>query len=180
MILNVKRIDGILRKFDINISQFYFLHCLHTKEYDALLFSSNRNLSDMEDIDLLEDKGYIEFDGHKGLKNCIVSKEFIDALYLDIDKAGQEFFDAYPSYLEVNGRQILAKKGDKDLLMQQYCEDISYDAEKHQLILKAMKIAKQKGILNMAIRNFIESKLYDDILSLLDKPEDNVEFREMI
>ena len=42
--------------------------------------------------------------------------------------------------------------------MQQYCEDISYDAEKHQLILKAMKIAKQKGILNMAIRNFIESK----------------------
>ena len=136
-----------------------------------------------KDISDLVAKGILEYDGRDlttNIKDYVISQMFLDEFFLDIDKAGQEFYDAYPSYIDIDGRKILAKKGDKDALIAKYCKDINYDKEMHNKILLALPIAEKQGSLNMAIRNFIESGLYKDIVGLLDKPNEDVEFRESI
>jgi hypothetical protein len=177
-------LDGILRKFGISISQFYVLNCIHNNEKEALDYHAMLDSNFLEDLKILEGAELLEYDGDNSkpmlIDNYVLSQFFIDNFYLDIDKAGKEFYDAYPSYLEIDGRKVLTKKGDRDALMRMYCAGIGNDLEKHQQVLKALKIAEQQGSLNMAIRNFIESELYLDILDLLDKPNRNVEFRESI
>jgi len=184
MIFEIKKLDGILNKFNITISQLYILNCIYCKEIQAIKNHIDKNVDTfLNDLKYLESLSYLEYHG-RDIENIdffdyALTESFINQMYLDVDKAGNEFFNAYPSYIEINGNKILAKKGDRDALIEQYCKDINYDIEKHNKILKAIPIAIAQGSLNMAIRNFIESKLYDDLLKLVDS-DTNIEFREMI
>jgi len=55
------------------------------------------------------------------------------------------------------------------LYVEKYVQHINFDMEKHNNIIAGLKIAKERHLITVAIRNFIDSEMYDILLELKEQ-----------
>ena len=175
--IDTKKLTKLLIKYNLNPEEFYVVDALCKKEYLSLKsYIESRGEFAIDILKTLEEKAYIEYWGKDGLYNIhdiLVTDNFYNNIYIDEEIAGEEFFKAYPSFISIDGKMIMSKKCDKDLYTEKYCKDIGFDKDRHEKIIKGLGIAKKKGLINMAIRNFIDSKAYDILEELVDQYKDS-------
>ena len=175
--INTKKLTSLLIKYNLSPEEFYILDALYKKEHRALKdYIESRGNFNIKILETLEEKEYIQYWGKDGTYNVtdiLVTDKFYNNIYIDSEIAGDEFFKTYPSFISIDGKMIMSKKCDRDLYVEKYCKDIGFDKERHIKIIEGLKIAKAKSLINMAIRNFIDSQMYDILEELHDNYKDS-------
>lgn len=183
MLINSKRITQICKKYSISIEQFWILYLRITDDWENLQLYCDDFTIKLEIILDLEAKGYIE-----PLHECIKNRteplemfdispigEIIDKLFVESKFAGTQLFTVFPKYIKVNGNTVVATQGetingtyyDKDKLIEVYSSKIGHDKELHTKILNAVKIGKDRNLINFVLRKFIMDELWENLFEII-------------
>lgn len=185
--IDVKQLTKIMKKYDLqSIEGLLLAHCsfMEGPEYlefmEIILKQLGKDKFSKDSIQEMIDKKIIDGRFIKDLDDLsygdiFITDEFMNAYYIDSNKAGQELWDAYPNTTIIDGRSVILKKGerigdtywDKDSLIALYSKKIAASKELHESIIKKVKIANQSGLLNFTIRSFIFDSLYESLDDLI-------------
>jgi hypothetical protein len=97
------------------------------------------------------------------------NKNFLKKYYKDTNQAGKEFFDAYPSFINIGGKMCSIKNFTKAGLFtfedfcRYYSKAIKNSKVSHDRIMEALEFAKENNLINYTILEFIASKKYLEI-----------------
>ena len=183
MIINIKKLNKILIKYQITPNQFYVLYLVYRKDWSSLHEYVNQVVRKLEqegrkfsgfsledELEPLVEKGYLEHWGkHFETLDLMVTPNFTELLFIDSEDAGDELFKTYPQWLSINGSKIVAKSCDMDLYKKRYADKISNDLILHNKIIVALKRAKDQNLINFKIANFIDGELWT---ALFENEED--------
>lgn len=158
------KIVEICAKHNITVEEFFILECVY-KEKFSLLEEYCKENDITHSVENLAEKEYLEGDAVRELE---LLPKFFDEVYIDSNTAGKEFFRAYPSLIEVNGRQIASKSCNREYYLEKYGELIGNDRAYHVKIIKGLKIARGKGLITNAIRKFIDGEMMDLCIEVLE------------
>ncbi len=180
-----KKLNEIFKKYNLqSLDALLLVHCAFkgTGDHLELLHSIITKLGkiDKKYIQELIDKKVIDGKFIKNIDNITfgdiyLTDEFRDQYYVDVCEAGEELWEAYPNTTIIDGRSTILKKGemyngtymDKDFLIKFYYQSIQFDKKKHEEILDLVKKARELGLINFAIRNFILGKLWESLPELI-------------
>lgn len=103
------------------------------------------------------------------------NKTFLKSWTKSSSCLGQELFNAYPSWLNVNGRLVTLKNissrfASLDDFFTFYAVQIGNNPEKHQEVLEILNWAKENDKLNSSILNFVISHQWESLKELRDNP----------
>lgn len=204
MFRNISHLINLLSNLDISADEFLLLYLIHTGNQDGLYkFVIERFLKNhkskivtfnkdnvpilnktpftKETFIRLKSKGYIEFNEDTVEQMVFsnelsVTKEFSEYLFTNSLEGGDELFEAYPDFIEINGKRMGAKvcSGTNIFDVQEtYLELIGHNREKHEEILKKIGIAKRNKnpYVNISIVNFVNQECW----KYLDTKSDNYE-----
>lgn len=106
------------------------------------------------------------------------NKHFLKGWLKQSGEMGQELFDLYPSFVEVNGKFYSLKNISKkfyslDEFYFYYSVTIGHNPEKHKEIIKILEWAKEKNLINFGILEFIASQKWIMFKEMKDKGIDN-------
>lgn len=102
-------------------------------------------------------------------KNIPINKNFIKSYIKDSNTIGKEFFDAYPSFISINGKIVSIRNFTKAGLFSFedfclfYAKAIKNCAVKHEYILDILEYAKANNLINYSILEFLASKKWEEI-----------------
>lgn len=89
---------------------------------------------------------------------------------------GQELLNAYPSFLNIQGKYVPLKDVSKrfaslDEFFNFYATQIGSNPEKHKEVMEILNWAKENNLLNFGILNFVISNQWNNLKELRDNPE---------
>lgn len=89
---------------------------------------------------------------------------------------GKELFDAYPPFININGKYAPLKDISKrfsslDEFFFFYSTQIGHNVEKHKEVMEILEWAKDNGYLNFGILSFVISNQWNALKELRDNPE---------
>jgi hypothetical protein len=97
-----------------------------------------------------------------------VTDKLAKELFFEVDKHIDELYEAYPSFILIDGKQAFLTAADRNLMSILYAKNIKRDINLHNQVIAKLK-ANYDNI-NMKIENFIKAKLWEK-LSIEDKVE---------
>ncbi|GAA4451006.1 hypothetical protein GCM10023189_12460 [Nibrella saemangeumensis] len=165
-------LDALIR-YRITPSQYVFLFLTHGRQYAALYkYGQEGNGFSAEEIQDLIDRGFIidlNKDGYYYVDFFVVTDEVGKDLFeTDREKAGLEFWNAYPVQLRDpdTGQIYSLVKTNKQRFLADYFLRIGHSDEKHQQVMEALYYAVDKGMIDMTIRQWFDSEQWTLILEL--------------
>ena len=172
IVIRDSRFLDLLCRLEITPTQFYLMYLLHTKNFAGIAQYTNEVApfpnGEVEDlvgrgmlIDMNKDNGPIYAD----LLSLTDSAQTL--LFKNIEQCGNEMWDAYPSFIMVNGAQVPAKTCDKDDIMDLYGDIIAYNPIYHRRVLELIAYAKNNGLISMGIEKWVKSRQWEAIESLI-------------
>lgn len=102
-------------------------------------------------------------------KNIPFNKNFLKMYVRESNEIGKEFFDAYPSFININGKLVSIKNFTKAGLysFEEFCvyyaKQIKSANVTHERIMEAVEFAKEQNIIHYSILEFIASKKWEEI-----------------
>lgn len=102
-------------------------------------------------------------------KNIPLNKNFIKMYIRESNEIGKEFFDAYPPFININGKLCSIKNFTKanlysfDEFCLFYAKQLKSTAATHQRVMEALEFAKEQNLINYTILEFISSKKWEEI-----------------
>lgn len=191
---NLDKLTRIYEKFNITPNQFFVLYAVYKKDWDNLYRYVNNVSNKMneegkkitgfnveEELFPLVEKGYLDNIFNKGhsfeVIDLMVTPHFADAIFIDTEQAGQELYDSFPQWINVNGGKQVAKKGGdingvyfgKDQMLELYAKKIGNDRELHSKIIEATERGKEQGLINFTLRSYIYDEMWTSYMDLEDK-----------
>lgn len=105
------------------------------------------------------------------------NKNFIKGWTKASGELGKELFDAYPPFLNINGklvslRNISKKFNSLDEFFFHYSSIIGHNPEKHKQIMEILEWAKEHGHINTGILEFVISEKWNDLDYLRNHPQE--------
>lgn len=97
------------------------------------------------------------------------NKNFIKMYVKESNEIGKEFFDAYPPFININGKLCSIKNFTKANLysFEDFCifytKQLKNAAVTHQRVMEALEYAKEHNLINYTILEFISSRKYEEI-----------------
>ena len=85
------------------------------------------------------------------------------------NEIGKEFFDAYPSFININGKLVSIKNFTKAGLysFEEFCvyyaKQIKSANVTHERIMEAVEFAKEQSIIHYSIIEFLASRKWEEI-----------------
>jgi hypothetical protein len=190
---DIKKYVEICGSNNISPAQFLLLWLLHTKDVDTLRrYVELTQGWPQSDVTSLEDRGYIlNFNSNRGESSkdnyFHVTERFTDLLYtgdnatlIDEDVAFDELFNAYPTYIIINGRKVSARSCNLFEMRKRYGEAIKGSNNVHKDILLCLEYAKTRDLLNMGLEKFIMSEQWRTIAEDMDTGSDSTGFQQDI
>lgn len=171
--INIVKFTDVLIAHRLTPNQLFILLCLamgRNKGFVQLFRYTEEtgNTFDRSEIHDLVDRGYlISFsEGADNADDFDVTDKFREEFFTDDPMlAAEEFWDAYPSFFNINGRQAVTKSNvNKELLLMQYAKEIGYSKALHETVLKAIAWAKENALINFRIGDFV-STYWRDIVA---------------
>lgn len=147
-------------------------------EYLAKWINNGGQLREI--FESLKKKGIIHKDYNPDTYNpddIEFNKNFIKGWIKGSGKLGKELFDAYPPYLNINGKSYplrnISKKFDSlDEFFFSYSSRIGHNPEKHKEIMEILDWAKSHGKINFGLLEFVVSEKWNDLQYLKDHPQE--------
>jgi len=102
-------------------------------------------------------------------KNIPINKIFIKNYIRESHEIGKELFDAYPPFININGKMCSIKNFTKANLfsLEDFCnfyaKSIKNAGVTHERVMEALEFGKENGLLNYSIIEFIASMKYQEI-----------------
>lgn len=106
--------------------------------------------------------------------NIPFNKNFLKKYIRESNELGKEFFEEYPSFIDIKGKLVSIKNFTKANLFSfedfclYYSKSIKNCPITHNRVMDAVKFGKEHGLINYSIIEFIASKKYLEIEYLRD------------
>jgi hypothetical protein len=162
-----------LARYNITPNQYVFLFLTHTRQYAAMYkFGQEGPSFSAEEIGNLVDRGLIlnlNKAGYYYMDFFVLTDEVGKDLFeLDREKAALEFWNAYPIFLRdsVTGENYSLLNTDKQQLLKDYYVRVGYSEHKHRRVMEALDYAIENNMIDMTIRQWLDSEQWTCILEL--------------
>lgn len=102
-------------------------------------------------------------------KNIPFNKNFVKMYIRESNEIGKEFFDAYPPFININGKLCSIKNFTKanlysfDEFCLFYAKQLKSATATHERVMEALEFAKEKNLINYTILEFISSRKWEEI-----------------
>jgi hypothetical protein len=112
------------------------------------------------------------------VKNIPFNKNFMKMYIRESNEIGKEFFEAYPSFINIRGKMISIKNFTRAGLFSPeefclfYAKSIKNSGYTHERIMKALEFGKENDLINYSILEFIASQKYKELEYLQDSGGD--------
>jgi hypothetical protein len=169
-----------LCKHKMSPTQFLFLYIIYENDYPALYKYVQENGGfDMSELNDLEERGYMINDNPNlasSLADCYtVTDKFIKELYnTDVNTAYEEFFEAYPVQIYVDGRRLPGRNATLKTRTY-YKKKIATKRALHKKVMECLEYAKRNNLVTMGMEKWIETEQYRSILELMKTNIDEFE-----
>ena len=106
--------------------------------------------------------------------NIPFNKNFIKMYIRESNEIGKEFFDAYPPFININGKLVSIRNFTKAGLFSFedfclfYAKAIKNSGVTHERILELLEYAKEHNLIHYSIIEFLASKKYEEIQYIKD------------
>lgn len=167
-----------LSHYHITPSQYVFLFLTHARQYAAMYrYCQEGPGFRPEEISDLENRGFILNLNKAG---CYYLDFFVltDAIGSDLfeqnrDRAGLAFWNAYPIYLRGanSGEPRSLINTDKKQWLADYYLRVGHLPDKHNRVMDALEYAMEKDLIDMNIRQWLDSEQWTLMLELKELEE---------
>lgn len=112
-------------------------------------------------------------------KNIPFNKNFIKKYIRESNELGKELFDAYPPFININGKLCSIKNFTKANLFSfeefclYYAKSIKNAEVTHERVMNALEFGKEHNLINYSIIEFIASRKYLEIEYIRDSGDVN-------
>ena len=102
-------------------------------------------------------------------KNIPFNKNFIRMYIKESNEIGKEFFDAYPPFININGKLCSIKNFTKaglfsfDDFCVFYAKQVKNSGVTHERVMDALLFGKEHNLINYTIIEFLASRKYEEI-----------------
>ena len=183
-----------LTKNKISTNQFLLLYLLYTEKFvkvdDKLKYKRIGNIYKWasegkgwtkEEIEDLIDKDYVF--GIKSLNpkdntltyfvdQLILTQKFSDLMFINTTFAFEEILEIYPDTFVVNQSTVFTKAGDLDKVQANYSKLIKNSIAKHEEVKNIILYAKERGLCNYKLENFLSKGVIDSIKKMMEETYD--------
>ncbi len=163
--MEIERVLLFCVKQKLSLSQFAYLYCEHfgyynqLDKYSEMFGDENKSILGSTLAKDLVERKYLEKKEGKIVITTKFRNEFVDE-----HEAIEELFDKYPSHaISTSGSQMTLKAGNRVTLGKTYYTYISKSVDEHIKVLEDLQFGINNNLLNISIKNFIESKFWLDI-----------------
>ena|ERR671933_1697318 len=164
-----------LSRYNITPNQYVFLFLTHTRQYAAMYkFGQEGPGFSAEEIGNLVDRGLIlnlNKAGYYYMDFFVLTDDVKKDLFdTDREKAALEFWNAYPILLRDSktGENYSLLNTDKDQLLKDYYIRVGYSEQKHRRVMEALDYAIDKGLVDMTIRQWLDSEQWTMMWELME------------
>ncbi len=188
MIDDVNAYVDFMVKHKLSTNQFLLLMLLHTESYfksqKGLKYKTVGNIykwskegkgwSEQEIEDLIN-KDYLfgiksqQVNGTitYSIDQLILTQKFSDIMFVNSTFAFEEILEIYPDTFQINGQVVFNKSGDLDKVQQNYFKLIKGNTVKHEEIKNIITYAKERGLCNYKLENFLTKGVIDTIKKMI-------------
>jgi hypothetical protein len=188
MIDDVNAYVDFMVKHKLSTNQFLLLMLLHTESYfksqKGLKYKTVGNIykwskegkgwSEQEIEDLIN-KDYLfgiksqQVNGTitYSIDQLILTQKFSDIMFVNSTFAFEEILEIYPDTFQINGQVVFTKSGDLDKVQQNYFKLIKGNTVKHEEIKNIITYAKERGLCNYKLENFLTKGVIDTIKKMI-------------
>ena len=112
-------------------------------------------------------------------KNIPFNKNFMKAYIRESNDLGKEFFDAYPPFININGKLVSIRNFTKAGLFsfEDFClfysKSIKNAGVTHERILEDIEFGKEHGLIHYSVLEFLASRKWEEIEYIKDSGEIN-------
>ena len=165
-------LDALLR-YNLTPNQYVFLFLTHTRQYAAMYkFGQEGPSFSVEEIGNLVERGLIlnlNRSGYYYMDLFVLTDELGQDLFdQDREKAALEFWNAYPILLRDSrtGENFSLLTTDKQQFLKDYYVRIGYSERRHSRVMEGLDYAIDKGLIDMTIRQWLDSEQWKPLLEL--------------
>lgn len=163
--LEIKQFTKKLVELKMTPNQFYFCFLLHNDSFAELYeYVETVGKFDLKDIQDLVKRGYI--------RNTNENKQFVADAFVTTEKFSKkflaekfefaaEFFEAYPSFGDIQGKPISLKSVSPDVLYELYNNITGKQKATHDKIMSALKKGIRVGLVNMKIDKWLFTRQWE-------------------
>lgn len=184
MVYPLDKYVDVLLKLDISPIQVLFCQIIYERRHDLLYKIAQEGqifpkayLADLEKKGLIIDTNPSNHSKYADFYE--VTDKFIDAFYKVSTTDGEEFWNAYPPYITIDGKKIPSKATNKEELVRWYHKHIGslYD---HSKVMAALEYAKNNKLVAMRIDKWLQSEAFVDLWEMMkaepaeDLPHDTI------
>ena len=184
--MELKTILNILERYNLTADELLLIYLTFLArdeeghpEYFDRWFNNGGSKVLKQLFESLKEKGIIlkNYNPSSYIPNEIeFNKNFLKFWFKSSLLLGKELFEAYPSFLNIQGRYVplrdISKKfASLDDFFFFYGSQIGFNPKKHKKIMELLEWAKVNNYLNFGILNFVISHQWDALEKLRDNPE---------
>lgn len=183
-----------LTKNKLSTNQFLLLYLLYTEKFvkvdDKLKYKRIGNIYkwssegkgwSKEEIEDLINKDYVF--GIKSVNpkdgtltyfvdQLILTQKFSDLMFINTTFAFEEILEIYPDTFVVQQSTVFTKAGDLDKVQANYNKLIKNSIAKHEEIKQIITYAKERGLCNYKLENFLSKGVIDSIKKMMEETYD--------
>jgi len=180
MLLNTpKQYVDYLCKHNISPEQFLFLYIIYENDYASLYKYVNENGGfELKSLEDLENRGYLINEGGSDTSwadNYRVTNKFIKELYnTDISTAYDEFFEAYPLQIYINGKKLPGRNATMKT-RSFYKKSIAPKRALHTKVMECLEWAVNNAQIHMGMERWLETEQWKTIEQLMKTDIDGFE-----
>jgi hypothetical protein len=101
------------------------------------------------------------------IDQLILTQKFSDIMFVNSNFAFEEILDIYPDTFQIQGQTVSTKSGDLDKVQQNYFKLIKGNTVKHEEIKNIITYAKERGLCNYKLENFLTKGVIDTIKKMI-------------
>lgn len=168
MTIDLTRFVTFLRDAKITPGQYTFLATMYEKKYNLIymLKEIRKNIVTKEELEDLIDRKFIynwNPEGSYALDQYEATQKFID-LYEGKAEwvCAEQFIDAFPRFININGKQVPARNCDLDVLEKSYYRKI-VKRGLHEEVMKQLLWAVDNHKVSMGIEKWFVSRQWEAI-----------------
>lgn len=176
MVSALDKYVDVLLKLDINPVQLFFCQIIYERRLDLLYKVAQEGFHfHPQHLNDLEEKGLVVNTNPAG-DNVFadyyeVTAKFTRLFYGATKQDGEEFWGAYPPYINIQGKKVPAKSVNKEELVRWYHQNIG-TIYNHKEVLTALEYAVANKLINQRIDKWLESEAFVDIWKIMAQEPD--------
>lgn len=162
-----KQFVEFLARHRLSSDQFLFMFLIYREDYISLYKYTEqvKGLMPQEITDLVR-RGYLVNENKADeyfADSFTVTEKFTAELYEDALDNAAKFWDAYPSYMYIDGKKVWIKTEDKEKFLEEYTKKVGYSHRLHKKVMAALVYAKQVNEIHMGIGKWFRSEQWKEI-----------------